>query len=76
MNTLKTFTPVLLIIGLVFVGCGDKFLPEPLKSASINSRNGINQVVKGLFPERERKTNPYGRTEDAIDEIENPNQKK
>ncbi|MGD1849541.1 MAG: hypothetical protein ACFCBU_02685 [Cyanophyceae cyanobacterium] len=75
MKSFKTFAPVLLIIGIIFVGCGDRFLPEPLKGASFSSRQTLNQVFINLFPQRDRKTNPYQRTEDAIDDIENPNQK-
>ena len=70
MNTLKAITPIALIIGIVFVGCGDQFLPEPLKGASISSRQSINQVFINLFPSREGKNN-YQRTEEAIDNLEN-----
>ncbi|MEM9770902.1 MAG: hypothetical protein AAF889_04755 [Cyanobacteria bacterium P01_D01_bin.73] len=75
MRSLKTFAPVILIIGIVFVGCGDRFLPEPLKGASFGSRQTLNRMFINLFPNRERKTNPYQMTEEEIDGIDNPNQK-
>ncbi len=55
-----------LLVFLVFVSLGDKFLPEPLSSASFNTRSSINEFLISLFPEKEF-TNPYERTEDAID---------
>ena len=62
----KLFILPIILSALIFVSMGDKFLPEPLSSASLNTRTSINDFLISLFPQKEF-TNPYERTEDAID---------
>jgi len=59
--------PIVLLLGLIFVGFGDKFLPSPLSEYSTQSRTALNQVVLGLFPSWQPSTNPYDRTEKEIE---------
>ncbi len=64
--------PIILILLLfaLFVGIGDSVLPEPMKSASLNTRKTINKNLIGLFPTRESKLKPHERTNKAIEEAE------
>ncbi|WP_414621895.1 hypothetical protein [Calothrix sp. CCY 0018] len=55
----------------IFVGIGDRVLPEPMKSASLNTRTTINKSLIGLFPTRRSKLKPHERTNKAIEEAEN-----
>lgn len=56
----------LLIIGIVFVGFGDRFLPHEIGRYSLQARNSIDQILVNAFPHWQPKTDPYRRTEDAI----------
>lgn len=67
---LKANFPILLLLALVFIGFGDRFLPEPLKSASANTRTSINNAITGLFPSWRPSLDPHQRTEDAIEQQE------
>ena len=66
----KSYFILALLIFAIFVGIGDSFLPEPMKSASSNTRKTINDSLIGLFPERESKLKPHERTRKAIEEAE------
>ncbi len=55
---------------LLFVGCGDSFLPKPLSTASLQTRTTINNFLIGIFPSWKPKVNPYGRTEESIEKTE------
>ncbi|MEL7241834.1 MAG: hypothetical protein AAGM40_05740 [Cyanobacteria bacterium J06573_2] len=61
---------VLFLLFVIFVGVGDSFLPEPMKSASLNTRKTINKSLVGLFPNRRSKLKPHERTRKAIEETE------
>ncbi len=61
---------VIFLLFAIFVGIGDSFLPEPMKSASLNTRTSINKSLVGLFPSRKSKLKPHERTRKAIDEAE------
>lgn len=63
-KTIALITTLSLFVFLLF---GD-FLPQPLRSASQQTRNGMNEAVYSLFPSWRPKTNPYERTEKAIEE--------
>lgn len=63
---LKRLSLPIFVIFLIFVSLGDKFLPEPLKGASVSTRTNINQFLVGLFPTKKFK-NPNQRTEEAVD---------
>jgi hypothetical protein len=66
----KTATTLFILLFLIFVGFGDRFLPKPLSNASLQTRTSINQFFVGLFPTWEPKTRPNARTEKAVDELE------
>lgn len=70
MKAIQGYIPIFLVLGILFVAVGDKFLPEPLKGASRTTRTTVNEFVIGLIPNRKPKTNPYQRTEDALDQTE------
>ncbi|HBR00208.1 MULTISPECIES: hypothetical protein [Roseofilum] len=64
---LKPWLIVSSVLFLAFVFLGDRVLPEPLGPASAQTRVTLNNFFVGLIPRWERKTNPYGRTEEAIE---------
>lgn len=64
----KTILTYLFILFLIFVTIGDKILPGSLGQASANTREGINNFVKGIFPKKEFK-NPNERTEEEVDKL-------
>ncbi|AFY38090.1 hypothetical protein Lepto7376_1757 [[Leptolyngbya] sp. PCC 7376] len=67
-NTIK-----LVIAGLIFfVLLGDVLLPEPLKSASKNTKSAINSVIIGVLPSKGF-DDPHDRTEKAVEELEQRN---
>ncbi len=49
-RVLKSLLGVTLIGGVIFIGVGDKFLPKPLNTYSLNTRNAINQKLMSLTP--------------------------
>lgn len=55
---------------LLFVGCGDSFLPKPLSTASLQTRTTINNFVIGMFPSWKPKVNPYQRTQESIEQTQ------
>ncbi len=57
---------LLIFLCLIFIGFGDSFLPQPLSSASLNTRTAINNFVVGMFPSWQPRTNPHQRTEEAL----------
>ena len=73
----KSITTIVIILALLFVFVGDRFLPKPLNTASVQSRVSLNNFMVGLFPAWKPKTKPYERTEKAIDKVEkNPQEEK
>ncbi len=60
---------IIIFLFLSFVMVGDIFLPEPLKSASKDTKQSINNFVLSLIPQK-RPTNPNERTEKAVEELE------
>jgi len=62
------FVPVLVVL-LVFIGFGDRFLPAPLSTASASSREQIDTFVKGLFGGFST-YNRYHKTEEMIRQAE------
>ncbi|OKH14685.1 hypothetical protein [[Limnothrix rosea] IAM M-220] len=67
-NTIK----LVVFLAIMFVLVGDIFLPEPLKSASKNTKSAINSVIIGVLPS-ERFDDPHERTEKAVEELEQRN---
>lgn len=63
------FIPLVLL--LVFIGVGDKFLPKPLDNASFQTRTTINKWIIGLFPSSEGDgINPNRDREAQIEQLE------
>ncbi len=59
----------LIVIAVLFIGIGDRILPQPLSDVSRNSRASINQFLIDLFPTRKPK-NPYEEREKQLEELE------
>jgi hypothetical protein len=66
----STIIPILLLLAVVFVGFGDRFLPPPLSTASFRTRTSLNQWMTSSFKLWQPKTNPHQRTERAIEQQE------
>lgn len=65
MNMKKLALP-LGFIAFVFIGFGDRVLPNPLSSISLNTRTSINQFLIGLSPKL-KSQNPDVKMEKAVD---------
>jgi len=65
---LKTLALPILLIMVVFVGMGDRFLPKPLNTMSFNTRNAINQTLMGLSPKL-KPQKPNAETEKAVNAL-------
>ncbi|MGG6267623.1 hypothetical protein ACQ4M3_11805 [Leptolyngbya sp. AN03gr2] len=61
----------LFLISIVFIGFGDQFLPPQIGRYSFQARSSIDQLLVNIVPNRQPKTNPYRRTEDAIQDTKN-----
>jgi hypothetical protein len=61
---------LILLLSVVFVGFGDQILPKPIGKYSTAARTTLDNMMVSAFPEWTPKTNPYGRTEDAIKQTE------
>ncbi|MBW4579279.1 MAG: hypothetical protein KME42_06870 [Tildeniella nuda ZEHNDER 1965/U140] len=66
----KAAIPLFLILALVFIGFGDQFLPQPLRSASFKTRVALDRWVTNSFHLWQPKTNPNARTERALEQQE------
>lgn len=64
------FFKLSIILGLLFVGIGDRVLPEPLATTSADTRANLNQFFSGLLPDWQP-IDPHQRTEEAIEVLEN-----
>lgn len=63
------FIPLVLL--LVFIGFGDRFLPNPLAKASVQTRTTINKWIIGLFPSSDGDgMNPNKDIESEIEKLE------
>lgn len=58
-----------LVVGLVFIGFGDRFLPAPLSTASASTREQLNGFFKGMFAGFST-YNRYHKTEEMIRQAE------
>jgi hypothetical protein len=61
---------LILLFSVCFVGFGDQVLPQSVGKYSTAARMGLDNMMVNAFPGWRPKTNPYGRTEDAIRETE------
>jgi hypothetical protein len=66
----KSTIPVVLLVGLIFIGFGDKFLPQPLSGMSYYTRTTLNQMMMSSFQVWQPKSNPNARTERALEDTE------
>ena len=64
----KSAITYLLLLFLLFVALGDRILPKPLSTASVQARTSLNNFFIGLFPQSRPKLNPNERTEKAVEE--------
>lgn len=71
LRTLRTLSIVFLVLFGLFVGIGDRVLPEPMKTNSLNTRTSLTKFVVGLIPNWKPK-NPNDRTKEAIEQQEKP----
>jgi hypothetical protein len=58
-----------IIGGIIFVGIGDQFLPKPLSTYSLNTRNMVNAKLITLMPKPKPKVKRL--TEEREKQIEN-----
>jgi hypothetical protein len=66
----KKWITLFLISGFFFfVTVGDRFLPKPLNLYSHNTRQSLNQMMLGLFPDKNPER-PSKQREQAIDEFQ------
>ncbi|GAP98302.1 hypothetical protein [Leptolyngbya sp. NIES-2104] len=56
----------LFLTSIVFIGFGDQVLPPEIGRYSFQVRSSIDQWLVNAVPNWQPKTNPYRRTEDAI----------
>lgn len=61
---------LILFFSVCFVGFGDQVLPHSVGQYSTSIRSGFDNLMISAFPQLRPKTNPYGRTEEAIRETE------
>jgi hypothetical protein len=66
----KAAIPLFLILALVFIGFGDQFLPQPMRSTSYNTRVALDRWMTNSFTLWQPKTDPNARTERAIQQQE------
>ncbi len=61
---------LILLISVIYVGFGDQFLPPAIGQYSGQARRSLDGMMIGMFPEWRPKTNPYDRTQDALQQTE------
>ncbi len=63
---LQSYLSLGIVLFIIFMLVGDRFLPQPFNTASQQTRTIVTRFVLGFFPQWQPKTSPYRRTEDAI----------
>jgi hypothetical protein len=71
---LKSIFTAIALLSLLFIAIGDRLLPKPLSTASLQTRTTLNNYLMGLFPQK-RFRNPNQKTEKAVQQLEQRNQK-
>lgn len=66
----KSYFPVLVFAALLFIGLGDRVLPQPLNQYSRDTRTHVNKYLMGLFPYVDPLDSPHTRTEKAVENLE------
>jgi hypothetical protein len=69
---MRTRIPVapLLLLALIYVGLGDRFLPRAIGQYSTQARNTVNQLLIDSLPQWRPKANPNQRTESSVESLE------
>lgn len=65
---LKKSSLVIVGVGLLFVLLGDRILPAPIATYSLQARTGLNRVLMGLLPQI-KSQNRDAKTEEAVDAL-------
>lgn len=65
----KSFLTTLVILGVLFIALGDRVLPKPLSTASLQARTIADNYLMGLFPKK-RFRNPNEGTEKAVQKLD------
>jgi hypothetical protein len=66
---------LILLLGLIYIGFGDQFLPLSIGRYSFQARSSLNQMLVGAFPSWRPKADPQQRTREAIQQTEKGEQK-
>ncbi|MEL4898453.1 hypothetical protein [Crocosphaera sp. Alani8] len=66
---MKPVGAIVLVLGLIFVGIGDSFLPKPLSTASKNARTYVNNIFLSFTPDTDFEK-PSKQREQQIDDLE------
>ncbi len=61
---------IILFLGVAYIAFGDAVLPGAAGQYSYQTRASLNQMMIKVFPSFTPKTNPYKRTEDAVQKNE------
>lgn len=64
----KTLALPVGLLAAAFIGFGDRILPSPLSTFSLNARNTITQTLTGAAPQL-KPQKPYAETEKAVDNL-------
>lgn len=59
---LNSLLKVSLVLSVLFIGFGDRVLPQPMSATSVQARESVNQFLIKLFPEWQP-ANPTAQTE-------------
>lgn len=59
----------ILLLSIVYIGFGDRILPEPLGNLSTATREGMNDIVRGTLPGFSP-MNPNDRTEREVKKLD------
>jgi hypothetical protein len=66
---------LILLLSLVYIGFGDQFLPSSIGRYSLQARSSLDQMLVGAFPSWRPKANPQQRTQEAVKQSEQGEQK-
>jgi hypothetical protein len=65
----KSLITTVIILGMLFITLGDRVLPKPLSTVSLQARITADHFLMGLFPKK-RFRNPNEGTEKAVQKLE------